>query len=424
MRKAAIAGKVLVLGADNRSGLATIRSLGRGGIKVHAASHRHDPATLRSRYLHRAHTIPAYSEADAGWKTALTGLMKQEQFDLVLPTNDMWVTALQRHRADLEHLGCVYLLNNRVFEVLFDKLKTNVLARSLGIPIPYEVVISRVEEVAEAAAICGFPIVLKPARSLNELEGGPRHVVRKASSEMELRQHVHAMLQFGPIAAQRFFVGRGVGVELLLHDGEPLLIFQHERVHEAFGSGSSYRKGVALSSHLVEASLTILRHVAYTGVAMVEFRVNPDSGEWMFIEVNARFWGSLPLALASGADFPLALYRFLTEGKTDIPQTYREGLYCRNLTMDLPWYCETFRAGHRDHTSSRRPLVRDCVDSLANVMRLRERVDTLALDDPMPFVAELARLGETYSGPIRARLRRRRSSAVGGTASLEERLPG
>src|SRR5262245_43028472 len=111
------AGKVLILGADSRSGLATIRSLGRGEIEVHAASPRFDPATLRSHYLHRAHAIPAYSETGTEWKTALGDLMEREKFDLVLPTNDMWVTALQRHRLDLDHLGHLYLLNDCAFEV-------------------------------------------------------------------------------------------------------------------------------------------------------------------------------------------------------------------------------------------------------------------------------------------------------------------
>jgi hypothetical protein len=41
----------------------------------------------------------------------------------------------------------------------------------------------------------------------------------------------------------------------------------------------------------------ILEALKWHGVAMVEFKVNPQTNEWVFIEVNGRFWGSLPLAV-------------------------------------------------------------------------------------------------------------------------------
>ena len=40
---------------------------------------------------------------------------------------------------------------------------------------------------------------------------------------------------------------------------------------------------------------------------MVEYRHDPLSGQYWLMEVNGRFWGSLPLATAAGADFPTML---------------------------------------------------------------------------------------------------------------------
>ena len=51
----------------------------------------------------------------------------------------------------------------------------------------------------------------------------------------------------------------------------------------------------------------------YTGVAMFEFKRN-DSGGWILLEVNARPWGSMPLPLSLGVDFPYRWYRLLTAG--------------------------------------------------------------------------------------------------------------
>lgn len=417
MYRTNVIGKALVLGADSRSGLATIRSLGRGGVETHVAAHRYDRIVARSRYVRSYTTIPPYTEDSHEWRNALIELMTREHFDLILPTNDMWTTALHRRRADFEPLSRLYLIGDEAFDVLFDKVKTTQLARSLGIPVPDELLISREEDIAAAISVCGAPVVLKPIRSLDERDGGPRRVVCQAFSHADMMRQATAMLRAGPIAAQRFFTGRGVGVELLTRDGEPLLVFQHERLHEAFGSGSSYRKGTPLSPELVDASLKLLRELKYTGVAMVEFRVNPDTGEWVLLEVNARFWGSLPLAVASGADFPMALYHLLTRGDTSIAQRYREGLYCRYLTMDLPWYRETYAANRRGRASTLRLLSGGLLRVASHVASRTERVDTLALDDPAPFFAELAQLGATYQRRIGSQLTRRWRGSVRGAAA-------
>ena len=70
-------------------------------------------------------------------------LVTREKFDLVIPCHDSSIAPLQQHRADLEPHGRFYLISDEAFGVLSDKLKTNELARSLGIHVPREVVLSR-----------------------------------------------------------------------------------------------------------------------------------------------------------------------------------------------------------------------------------------------------------------------------------------
>ena len=78
-----------------------------------------------------------------------------------------------------------------------------------------------------------------------------------------------------------------------MKSGEVLLAFQHVRLHEPpRGGGSSYRMSTALTPELLDASVRLLKSVDYTGVAMVEFKVDPKTGRWALMEVNGRFWGS------------------------------------------------------------------------------------------------------------------------------------
>jgi hypothetical protein len=65
---------------------------------------------------------------------------------------------------------------------------------------------------------------------------------------------------------------------------------------------------------------------------MVEYRVDPQTGSALLMEVNGRFWGSLPLAYYAGADFPYLLYR--SAGSKLHPTPYRIGLRARDLPGD------------------------------------------------------------------------------------------
>jgi protein-tyrosine-phosphatase len=184
------------------------------------------------------------------------------------------------------------------------------------------------------------------------------------------------------------------------------LAFQHLRLHEPpHGGGSSYRRGVPISPELIDAALRLVGALDYTGVAMVEFKRDHATGRWVLLEVNARFWGSLPLAIASGADFPLALFQLLVEGATEFAQSYRVGLCARNLRADAAWHLANLRADRSDPTINSRPWPRVARETCASVLGGRERIDTFTRDDPAPGLVEAGQL-------LRAGGRRARAAAM------------
>lgn len=408
-----MARKALVLGDGTRSFLSVIRSLGRGGVEVHVAWHSADSAALRSRYITAAHELPSHRPDDGGWKAALIDLMERERFDLVLPCTDPALIPLQEHRSDLEPHGRIYLLNDEAFAITSDKFRTNALARAAGVRVPREVVVTRLEEAGRVRSVLSPPVVLKPQSSHDPRRVGPRREVRKAYSWDEFENHLAAMIGAGPVAVQENLPGVGVGVELLLKDGRPLLEFQHVRLHEPLhGGGSSYRMGHPVTPALRQAALAILGPLLYTGVAMAEFKVDPATGDWALIEVNGRFWGSLPLAIASGVDFPMALFQLLVEGRAEFPRGYRTGLCCRNWSADLWWQWANLRADRSDPYLATRPLGRVALETCRNLLSLRERSDTLTRDDPAPGLAEVHELAGEAIRTVRRKFVLRRLNTV------------
>ena len=347
-------GRALVLGNDTRAFLSVIRSLGRAGVEVHAAWAEWDSPALRSRYLREVHEIPRYSPRDERWLEALTRLLRETRFDAVIPCHDAAVLAIHRHRGELGRWTHLCIPNESAFEWCFDKRKTYELAERLSIPLPKQSPAGSPAEIEDLAGSFGMPLVLKPAASVSAEVPDRRNVVRKVRRLEDIEGIAGPMLARGPLLVQQNFVGSGVGVEVLCKDGEILAAFQHERVHEApEGGGGAYRKSVPLSAELLKATRRLMNELRYTGVAMAEFKVNPRTGGWVLIEINGRFWGSLPLTIAAGADFPRYLYELMVHGRTGFPREYRTGSLLPELAA---------RPGVAEAQSSGRPRRRHAPD--------------------------------------------------------------
>jgi len=312
----------------------------------------------------------------------MTSVLRKEKFDLVIPCNDAAIYPLEAHREEFEQHTRLAIPEGEAFRTAFSKFKTNDLARSLGIAVPKEDRVTHPGETDRVVTRLGLPVVVKPEASFRLDQPDLSGRVFKARSREELGERLQMLLPaHGELQVQETFIGTGVGVEVLAGRGDVLLAFQHLRIHEPLGGGgSSYRKSVALDPELLDATKKLMKALAYTGVAMIEYKVNRDNGTWVLVEINGRFWGSLPLAVSAGADFPYSLYQLMVEGRQDFPQSYRTGIYCRNLVSDLAWVVRNFRADKSDPTLESLASWQ-VAGELANVLTLRERSDTFVKDD-------------------------------------------
>lgn len=74
---------------------------------------------------------------------------------------------------------------------------------------------------------------------------------------------------------------------------------------------------------LYERTINLLDAFGWSGVAMVEYKVDERSGEPVLMEINGRFWGSLQLAVDAGVDFPRLLAEINLGGKPPRTRSYR-----------------------------------------------------------------------------------------------------
>ncbi|MDE2334924.1 MAG: ATP-grasp domain-containing protein [Rhodospirillales bacterium] len=379
-------GKVLVLGDDTRSFLACVRSLGRAGLTVHAGPANFRSPALASRYIAAVHDLPPWMDDGAAWLAAMRDLLAAQRFDLVIPCNETALLPLDRHRAELAPLARLAIPGEAAIEVLFDKVATRELAQRLGVPVAPGRTLRAEEDAAAAIAELGAPVLVKPRHSYTLERLAVRGKVQLAEDAAQL---AHAMAGADPAATllEGFVAGRGLGVSVLASGGRVLQAFEHHRVHEHSGS-SYYRVSAPLSPDLLAACEAITAALDYTGLAMFEFR-RDAAGRWVLLEVNARPWGSMPLPLALGIDFPFRWYRLLVAGEETRAVAYRAGVHGRNLLPDL----QSLRASLLRRELGPGAKARIAASWAAGLLRPlwgREVHDVLVRDDPRPALAELA----------------------------------
>ncbi|MDF1844564.1 MAG: hypothetical protein P1U77_24375 [Rubripirellula sp.] len=410
--------KVLVLGSDTRSFLTVVRSLGKSGKEVHVAWFARDSVAIHSKYVHASHRLSR--PPSGGWETELRCLLDREQFDLIVPCNDPSILPLHDCRDEFEDYP-IYLVDGAIFDTVMDKAAMSQVAVKAGLQLAKEVVVESASDY-DLIDTLSPPYVIKPTQSYVANNLSQKNHVSIQADRATALACIEEMLPRTPVAVQEYFEGVGVGVEFLAKAGEILVAFQHQRLHEPRrGGGSSYRKSCPLDPDLRQATAALIRDLGYTGIGMAEYRYNSRTCDWIFVELNSRFWGSLPLAVACGADFPAYLFGMWCEERTEFPVNYRTNYTCRNWMLDAKWLRQTVTANRFSLSKHTRCLV-SWLAELRYPLTFRESSDTFHWDDTEPAKREFIDALVAIPRRIRSKLRRSLGANTLSRARTKRRL--
>jgi predicted ATP-grasp superfamily ATP-dependent carboligase len=385
---------VLVTDASRGSAVAFIRSLGQRGWRVTAADFDPASAGFRSRYTTRRLVYPRPTDRPDAVVEAILEAVARDGIDLVIPVTDEVGLPLADARASFEGITTLALPEPEALALAHDKGATIALAERLGVPTPATRSVPAGGDALEAAAALGYPIVVKPTVSRALLGDGTigSYAVTYAADPDELRRRM-AAIAATPVLLQRWLPGVGLGVELLMDRGRPIAAFQHRRLRESppTGGASALRESVELDPDLYDRAVQMLGALHWTGLAMVEFRRGPD-GIGHLMEINGRVWGSLPLAVRAGMDFPGRLADLLLEDRPADPPPvatdYRRGVRARNLRLELGWIGAVL-VGRRRYPYLPWPGRAASLGALASLLDPRIGDDLMSRSDPGPGVAQL-----------------------------------
>lgn len=371
--------RALVLDAQSSAGIETVQALGRAGVAVDVASESSECLAFRSRYATARLAQPG-AEDIAPFVAWLREQDARRQYTLIVCSTENSLLALDSLAADDPLRIKALLPPSEALEVALSKEATRARAAALGLRVPSSRLIESSDAVPEPS---GFPVVLKPVRSLVRVGENVERLVPAIVRDAGARRSTLArMLRKTSVQEQEYVSGRGLGVECLYEHGRLSWYFVHERIHEVplTGGGSSYRKSVAPNAGVIRFARKLLDDLRWHGVAMVEFKLEPD-GNVCLMEINPRLWGSLALALDAGVNFPLGMWRLACGSSPGAQPEYRVPYYTRHITRDFDWLKENWKADPTDRLLLTQPRFRSLLEYL-RPLTFRESWDHFSFADP------------------------------------------
>ncbi|ADJ15276.1 carboxylate--amine ligase [Halalkalicoccus jeotgali] len=409
--------KVLVLDSHGHSALSIVRSLGRHDVSVTAGADSTFALGPQSKYAADSYVYPDPDVDCYAFLDHLTDHLTDEDYAAVVPATDKTTALLARHKVDLERTGTKVATEDwETFSLAYDKSRTFDIVEGLDVPAPTTVAPTSPADLDRIRGDLSYPVVVKSRSKSIWTEDGTHELSRVddshyADSPDELDSvyrtisESSAAFEAHPPLIQEYVPGETQTTVVLADRGEVLVHFQERRLRTdpPSGGNSTLLSGVR-NRRMFEHARELIEALEWTGPAQVEFMRTPG-GQYRLIEMNGRYWGSLPLAINSGVDFPWYHYQLLRGERPDPPPTYRTDVLQRRLLYgDINWL------GHH--------LAEGNVGAVGPFLRafVGPKHTFVSVDDPRPTavaLGEAALVGTRRCGAATgSKLRERRRNVI------------
>ena len=389
------------------SGVQACKALRREGYRVVLVNS--NPATIM--------TDPQL--ADATYVEPLTdGLVERvieaEQPDALLPTVGgqtglNLAVALAENGVLAKHGVELIGADLEAIRVAEDRSRFRAAMVEAGLPIPPSRSVHSLDEVREAAAVIGFPALVRASRTLGGTGGG----IARDAAELE-RAVAHGLRQspVGEVLVERSLLGwKEYELEVMRDGADNFVVICTIENVDPMGVHTGDSITVAPAQTLTDRELQHLRDLARrvmravgveTGGSNVQFAVDPATGETAIIEMNPRV--SRSSALASKA--------------TGFPIAKLAGLMAVGYTLD-----EITNDITRETPASFEPSLDYCVVKIPRWNFEKFPGVDAVLGPQMKSVGEVMAIGRTFGEALNKAMRSLEIGVDGFSAALAERHP-
>lgn len=341
----------VVVGLDSTQGLQTARILARREIPVIGIVSNPDYYASKTNVCQRIIVAKTNKPAVVEALHELGPSLLEKA--VVIPCLDMAVKLISDNRSSLTDWYHINLPEQKIVDLLIDKVQFYEFAMANGLPIPRTVILRSHSDAERATEQLAFPCILKPPWRPNEWV---RHTKSKAfqiaTPEELLRAYDHYSSWVDVLIAQDWIPGgddHHYSCNVYFDsNSEPAVTFVSQKLRQWQPiTGRGCLAIEARNDVVLHTTIDLYRSLSYSGLGYLEMKRHQETGEHLIIEPNVgRPTGRAAMAEAAGVELMLTMYR----NTLGLPlpaqrqQTYR-GVKWIHLLRDLQAAAHSWRNG-------------------------------------------------------------------------------
>jgi FAD-dependent urate hydroxylase len=304
-----------------------LRSAGFAVAVAAPATARPAPAHWSRRVLERL-IVPDPLDEERGFVAALERVLASGRYAALVAGSDASLLALSRARDRVERYTLPAFPGSTVVVRILDKVALATAASRHGLASPMMIACRGATEAGQAARELGFPVIVKPVRSVIELHGARRQLGSvSVANEIELQAAVRAIGE--RCLVQRTEAGTVTSFAGVFADGRLIgeAFSRYRRTWYPEAGNASFSETFEPPLELRERVVALLRELRWEGLFELEL-IERHRGGFAAIDFNPRAYGSLALAIRAGANLP-ALWCEHLLGRCPAPVQARPGALYR-----------------------------------------------------------------------------------------------
>lgn len=330
--------KILVLDGDAAHAIAIMEALKKSGFETAVLCSEKLSYGYHSHLADKKFLGPSSYDKEY-YSNFLLSFLKDHPYDVLIPTSDNTAECMSLHKQELSKLTHILMPENCIFYKAYDKNKLMSLCVQKGYPHPLTIDISSISPDDDILKTFPYPALIKP-----NLTSGARGMT--LVNNYDEFTHIYPVIfnQYGACHLQKFIPegGRQIKVQIFT-DKKCNMIYSSviwkQRFYPVKGGSSSCNITID-SPAITRVCAQILKDIGWSGFADFDLIEDPQTREFLVMEINPRIPACIRSVFKSGIDYAT----MIANASLGLPieqYTYKPGKRLRHLGFDTLWFLKS-----------------------------------------------------------------------------------
>ena len=373
-------------------GLWVVRSLAMNGITVHSIVKSKYGQAAHSRYSTSAWVMESPTHSPE-FINEIKELVELLDVGSIMPVAEVYHNVLIDVRDQFEPDVHLFSPTRECFDKATDKDYMQTLCRELDIPVAKGM---RLDELMADGAgdALRFPLVFRTRRQ-NIVGGQAPWKAAYAANKEELFRVYETVKEYADnIIVQEYCPGAEDHVQVLMHQGEPFMVGDYIGEHHMpLAGGVTTQRVSCRHEPLIRDAVKLFKALNYEGLGGVQYHYDPETDEYVFLEINPRFIGGTPTLIMAGFETSYLFWQSHFEPEKMKKKSYKLGLRSRILGGDANWMIGMIRGDQLPPGQKRLSPLRTIGAFLWN-WGPWTRDDAFLWRDPKPFIVDFIQMAK------------------------------